>query len=44
MGTRKNDLHASPLSCLKKWDKVKARRGRESVVLDQLTEVNGEFL
>lgn len=29
MGNWKTDLHASPLSCLKKWDKVKARRGSE---------------
>lgn len=44
MGNQKTDLHASLLSCLKKLDKVKARRGRESVILDQLTEGNGESL
>lgn len=30
MGNWKTDLHASPLSWLQKWDKVKARRGREN--------------
>lgn len=41
---QKTGLHASPLSCLKKWDKAEAKRGRENVILDQLTESNGESL